>query len=267
MNDHLDAHLTLCASHAVGCMDDRERRHLLEHLALRCEPCATALEEFRRAVLVLARSVPLSRPSRALRTRVMSDALLAVEQRIRDSDAGTRVLEVRSSQALSWKGWGFLYLAIVLAVVAGIAWLEVQRLRVNLAETGILLNRLSQKYAAETYWSDVLTSPAVRVANLAPAAIAWPAVHGRANFDPATGRALVMCSSLPAGDYVLWGRDGSGWRRLGSVRPDQKGTAVARLEHIGDTTLAALALSLEPPNGAASAGPAGPVVLRGEFGR
>jgi hypothetical protein len=264
MKDHLDAHVTLCASHAVGCMDDRERHDLLDHLALSCEPCTTALEKFRRAVLVLARSVPLSRPSRALRTRVMSDALLAVEQRVRGSDAGTSVLEVRSTQALSWKGWGFLYLAIVLAVVAGLAWLEVRRLHTDLAEAQNTLNRLSQKYAAETYWSDVLTSPAARVANLAPAAIAWPAAHGRANFDPTTGRALVMCSGLPAGDYVLWGRVTSGWRRLGSVRPDEKGTAVARLEHAGDATLAALALLRVPASGATSAGP---VVLRGEFGR
>ncbi|TFG89283.1 MAG: hypothetical protein E4H17_00935, partial [Gemmatimonadales bacterium] len=176
MRDHIDAHVTLCAGHAVGCLDDHERRHLLEHLALRCEPCATSLEAFRRAVLVLARSVPLSRPSRALRARVMSDAILAAEQRVRDSDAGTRVLEVQSTQALSWKGWGFLYLAVVLAAVAGLAWLEVQRLRADLTDTQNLLNRLSQKYATETYWSDVLTSPAARVANLAPTATAWPTV-------------------------------------------------------------------------------------------
>lgn len=267
MSDHLDAHVALCAGHAVGCLDDRERRHLLEHLALGCEPCATALERFRRAVLVLARSAAPSRPGRALRARVMSDAVLAVEQRVRDSEPGNRVLQVRSTQALSWKGWGFLYLALVLAGVAGFAWVEVRHLKADLAETESLLERLSQKYAAETYWSNVLTSPALRVADLAPASIAWPAVRGRASLDPATGRALVLCDHLPAGDYVLWGRGGSGWRRLASLRPGGNGSAVARLEQVGGAPLEGLALSREPADGAALAGPAGPVVLRGEFGR
>jgi anti-sigma-K factor RskA len=267
MKDHDDAHVTQCAGLAVGCLDDGERRHLLEHLAQRCEPCATALDAFRRAALVLAGSAPPSRPGRALRTRVMSDALLAVEQRVGSSEGGARVLKVHATRALSWKGWGFLYLALVLAVVAGLAHLEVRHLRADLAEARNLLDRLSQKYAAETYWSNVLTSPALRVAHLASASPAWPAVHGRASLDPATGRALVLCDNLAAGDYVLWGRGGSGWRRLASIRPGQNGTAVARLEHLGDGNVEGLALSREPAGGTASAAPAGPVVLRGEFGR
>jgi hypothetical protein len=267
MKDHLDAHVTLCAGHAVGCLDDHERRHLVEHLALGCESCATILEDFRRAVLTLARSVPPTQPSRALRARVMSDALLAAEQRVRDSDSGTRVLEVKSTQALSWKGWGALYLAVVLAAVAGIAWLEVRRLHADLTEAEALVNRLSRTYVAETYWSVVLTSPAARVANLAPTAPAWPAAAGRANFDPATGRALVVCSRLPAGEYALWGRTGSGWCRLASLRPDGQGTAVARVERAGDSSLGALALSQEPSGAVEAGGPVGPIVLRGEFGR
>jgi hypothetical protein len=251
----------------VGCLDDREHRQVLDHVAVGCEPCAVALADFRRAVLTLARSAPPTQPGRALRARVMSDALLAAEQRGRDADSGTRALEVQPTRALSWKGWGALYLAGVLAVAAGIAWLEVRRLHADLAEVQALMNRLSQTYAAETQWGVVLTSPAARVANLAPAAPAWPAVTGRANFDPASGRALVACSRLPAGDYVLWGRTGSGWRRLASLRPDGQGTAVARIERAGDASLTALALSQESSNGARAIGPAGPIVLRGEFGR
>jgi hypothetical protein len=267
MKEHFDGHVTLCAGLAVGCLDDRERREIADHLALGCGTCADALEGFRRATLTLARSVAPTQPGRALRARVLADALLTAEQRGGAAGAGGRVLEVHTGHAMSWKGWGALYLAVVLAVLAGIAWLEVRRLHGEIAEAQALMDRLARTYATESHWSVVLTSPAARVAVLAPAASAWPAAAGRANFDPATGRALVVCRGLPAGEHVLWGRTGAGWRRLASLRPDGQGGAVARIESAGDASLTTLALSQEPSDVATAAGPAGPVVLRGEFGR
>jgi hypothetical protein len=269
MSGHLEGHATLCAGYAIGCLDDRERSNLAGHLLTRCAPCTAALEEDRAAVRILARSAPRSTPGRGLRARVLADALLAIEAHAAQIDAGSRSLEVRSSPMLTWQGWGFLYLALVLGMLALAAWGDARSTRAELAATRSLMTRLSQTYALETRWNDAMFSPRTRAVVLQPPAGAARGAQGHVSFDPASGRTVLFVRGLQPGrgDVVLWGARAAGWRRLSPVTLDANGAALLRLEHAADPTLTGFALSLEPPGAGGATAPAGALLLQGELAR
>lgn len=236
MSPHADEFVTLCAGQAAGCLDDREGQRLRDHLGLGCEVCEPALGGYRETVLMLAASAPALKPPASLRTQVLGDGMERAAEQGFTQDLGTRTLEVQTSTALSWKGWSFLWLAAICAVLAVAFWNDSQRLRRELTETRGMLARVSGDLSQVRPWHDILAAPGARVALLRPAGPGAGRAQGRVVFDPASGHAVVICSGLfpPAGaTCVLWAIEAGTLRRVAELKPGPGGTASARLEPSG----------------------------------
>lgn len=119
----------LVASYALGALPDDERAAFEDHLAS-CAVCRSELEDARGVVSALAASVPLVRPSRELRSRLLSTVeaeaeLLRAASPRADRPARRRLrlgpLELPSLGALATVA------AVVLALVGGLEARELLR--------------------------------------------------------------------------------------------------------------------------------------------
>jgi anti-sigma-K factor RskA len=129
--------------------------------------------------------------------------------------------------------------------------------------------QLTQRTAEEQKWTEVLHAADARVSVLEPTTDGDARLRGRATYDPATQRAVVVFENFykPTDrDYQLWViRDGTP-ASLGVVHADSTGRAIVRLEKVGDSfALSAFAVSLEPEGGSPRPGPSGPVVMLGKL--
>jgi anti-sigma-K factor RskA len=265
--------IDLCAGHALGSLDEAERKRLEEHLASGCDECEAALAEFSATTVLLAASAPAARPSPHLRERVLG----AIHgEREREATARRREERGTAARPARRRGfpWGAAYgwaaaacLAVALFVFARATW----RLRSELAGFQQALSALEQRLLESERWAAVSSAPAARVAALAPTPEGSPDLRARATLDPGTRRAILYFDNLhaPSGrDYELWAIRGTGPASLGVIKADDNGHAVVRVEDVGDpATLNAFAVSLEPAGGSPTpTAPTGPVVMVGALG-
>lgn len=290
---HKEEMIELCAAYALGTIEDRDRKRLEAHLAEGCAECEAALREFGYGSTLLAASAPRVLPMPGLRDR----ALAAVDaegdsaagrggghgprERGRGASdlasaagatgAGAKILPMTRAGRPAWFAWAGWAAAAVLLITSGTFYESAGRLRAILRARESDLNGTARDLAVERQWGGVLTSPIARVADLAPVALPAGeaiAIRGRAVYDPASRRAVIVLSNAAAPDsqsYELWALRGLMPASLGVIHPDEHGAAVLRLESVGEpTTLTAFAVSLEPKGGSpAKTVPTGPVVLMG----
>lgn len=281
MSAHRDEMIELCAAYALGTIEDRDRKRLEAHLAEGCPECEAALREFGYGSTLLAASAPRVLPLPSLRDRVLAAVdddeptgagRGAGHSRERPHGAsGAKVLPMTRSGRPGWFSWAGWVAAAVLLVTSGTFYESTSRLRDVLRARDADLNGTARDLAVERQWSSVLTSPIARIADLtpvAPTAGEAPGIRGRAVYDPATRRAVIVLSNAAAPDsqsYQLWALRGLAPSSLGVIHPDEHGAAVLRLESVGEPmALTAFAVSLERKGGSPSKTvPTGPVVLMG----
>jgi anti-sigma-K factor RskA len=262
---HLEEHVDLCASYALGCLDAPDRERLEAHLAGGCAACEVALREFGDAVTSLAASAPPVAPPPALRERVLAAAR---SETVRPAPAGVTAIESRRS-ITPWLGW--------IAAAASLAFalwsqrtatqlrsgLEQQRTRVVALEQERAA--LEERLAESRRWVGIAAATNTHVAQLQPTPDGDPSLHGRAFLDATTQRAAFAFDNLtpPAGrDYQLWSIRGGKPESLGVLHADPGGDAFVELD-VGDpAALQGFAVSLEPAGGSPTPNsPSGPVVM------
>ena len=269
MSRHLEEHLDLCAGFALESLDPADRARLNEHLDQGCEVCEAALREFGGTTLLLASAAPAAQPDPGLRERVLSAARALAAPAEPRAGAG-RVIELGRRRFPRWTAlaWGA---AAALAIAVGLMGREAVRLGRELEDGRRRFAELERRLDEEQRWQEVVSAPGARLAVIAPTAAGAHELRGRATYDPATRRAVLVFENVqaPAGrDYELWAIRGAAPRALGLIKPDASGRAVMRLEDAGDpATLNAFAVSLEPAGGAPTPdAPTGPVVMLGKLG-
>ena len=276
MSEHREEHIDLCAAYSLGTLGEADRERLDQHLAGGCGPCEAALAEFSAAMVLLAASAPLARPSADLRARVLSAvseaSQVTPEEEEEEVAPPGRVIELRPRRrTLAWAAWIPAAAAIALAVTSAVLWNRVGRLEGELETRQRQLADLSSRLAEEQRLNEVLSAPGAKVAVLEITPQGEQALRARATFDPATRRAVVIVENFkaPSGhDYQLWAIRGATPASLGVIKTDDTGRAVLRLENVGDpATLNAFAVSLEPAGGSPNPlAPTGPVVMLGKLG-
>lgn len=272
MSAHREEMIELCAAYVLGSIEDRDRKRLESHLAEGCPECEAALRDYGYGSTLLAASAPRILPMPDLRDRVL--AAVAAEEQVgggeRKADRPrarvVRMPRERRGGWIAWVGWG---VAALLAVTSGTFYESAGRLREALRLRDVDLNGTARDLAVERQWTGLLTSPVARVADLTPSPDAVPTgIRGRAVYDPASRRAVIVLANAAAPDtlvYHLWAMRGTTPTSLGVVHPDEHGSAVLRLESVGEPmTLTAFAVTLEPKSGPPNrSAPTGPLVLLG----
>ena len=261
--------LDLCAAHALDTLDGSERAKLERHLA-ECVQCTHALVDFREDALALSIVVATPPPSSA-KARILSairEPIVPIRENVSAAAAVTRVPVERARPRLSWIG----ALGWAAAALLAIAYFrEVQGSRQLAAQLETLQARNQEAesaLASEKIWTDSMSSPDARLAQLAPTPES-PATHeGWALFDPQTSRAILVFENLPSSsekDYELWAIRDAGPESLGVLHVEPNGRAFVRLQEIPDAErVKAFAVSLEGKGGSPNKNaPSGPVVMAG----
>jgi anti-sigma-K factor RskA len=272
-----DAYIELCAAHALGSLDEADRERLERHLAAGCPECEAALADFSAGTVLLAASAPAAQPSARLKERVLA-AVHAEETRAMQEATGRGTGQARDRRrpakpprryvAAAFYGWAAAAcLAAAVFLFARTTW----RLRAEVDASREVIAGLEERLLQEETWARVVNSPSARVAVLTPTPAGNADLRARAMVDPATRRAVIVFAHFeaPSGrDYELWAIRGTAPTSLGVVKADASGTAIVRIEDIGDpATLNALAVSLEPAGGSPTpTAPTGPVVMLGALG-
>lgn len=286
VSGHREGMAELCAAYALGTIEDRDRKRLEAHLAEGCAECESALREHGYAATLLAASAPRVLPIPTLKDRVLAAAL--AEEQGGENERGARergrVIPIRPPRRPGWVAWTGWAVAALLAVTSGTFYESGGRLRAILRARQAELSGVTRDLAVERQWSGAFTSPVARVADLEPApripgAAAGPVapaearpIRGRAVYDPASSRAVIVLTNATAPDtldYQVWALRGLATTSLGVARPDEHGAAVLRLESVGEPmTLTGFVVSLEPKGGSRNrSAPSGPIVLTGVLKR
>lgn len=266
MSLHLNEHLDLCAEQTLGVLDDAGEKRLAAHLDDDCPRCEDALARMHAGALRLAASLPAGPAPHALRMLVIGDAAADANQPVLAKEGATYA-QGPPRALFTWQGWLFLYLAIVLGIVALTANGEVGRLRKELAAARELQARLSQEYLQAWGGDQAFTSAGARIVTLAPSRPG--AARGRAALEPGGAHAAIVAEAItvPAGKQaVAWAVPAPGGatvgaaRWLGVLQPTASGSFVLHANNVGAP--AGLRITLEPA-GASGGAPTGPVVLSG----
>ncbi len=276
MSAHREQHLELCAAMVLGAIEPAERAELEAHLAAGCPVCEAELARLSEGAELLAHAAPQHRAPAALRTRVL-EAVMAEPKRTASDAAAARAaapkppLALRPRPRVSFGTLAWAAAAAVLAVTSVLAWRASNELGAQLATAREQAARLQKQLDDERAWAQLLDAPGAKTVALAPTPDAKTGIAARVTFDPASGRAVLVCenATAPAGhDYELWGITAAGAKSLGLVRADASGRAIVRLDHVaGAEAIAAFGLSLEAEGGAPTPdAPGGPVVMVGKLG-
>jgi hypothetical protein len=295
---HHDEHLDLCASFAVGALDEARRAELESHLSSGCETCLEELRALSGGVTVLALALPFHAAPPPARARVLG-AVRAVagstgtwggHWSVPSAPAAVPPVPARATAAPAVEGaapasgpappagaratipaWAWALPAVLLAFAGAFAWQRAEGLARELEQARARNAALRESLDAERLWAALLESPYARIVRLAPTPAADTSLVARVVHDPGTRRAILVGRSFKAvagRDYQLWAVTANGHVSLGVLVPDRAGRVLRRLEDTGEpSTLAGFAVSLEPagsPGGPMR--PAGPIVLFGPIG-
>jgi anti-sigma-K factor RskA len=257
-----ETYLDRLPAHALGALDDDERRELEDHLDLGCPECERELAGWYRQVELLAELAPPLPPSPHVRARVLRQAG-AVD---RESSALPRGLLAAAALLLlvAWVGAGYFRARQEVERLdlekAGLA----ERLATTEAELGTARARLERMTMA----AQILSAPdlhAVRLAGLEAA----PGASAHAFIDPASGRAVFYASDLPElaleRTYQLWFIADGTPVSAGVFDPGPGGQAAVIVEGVAPIgTIQAWAVTIEPEGGLPQ--PSGEMVLKGGVG-
>jgi len=179
---------------------------------------------------------------------------------------------------LTYAGWA---VAAAFLLVLWIAHSRATRVKSDLTRVQGQVTGLTRDLAAERRWSVILSSSSMRTASFSRTPDADPGLRARAVMDPGSRRAVLVFENFKAPDghsYELWALHGVTPASLGRIRTDPAGSAVMRIEDVGDPgDLTAFTISLES-DGAAPAPstmpgeppparePSGPIVMIGSIG-
>ncbi len=163
--------------------------------------------------------------------------------------------------------------AVTLLLLSAVLLLQWVGLRRRVAELDTQKHGLEGQLVQEHErgrWLDAWSSPAARITEFRPGPSAIPQLGGRALYDPASQRAVLVFDhvQVPAGHVLqAWAMRPDGPTNLGLVHPTLDGRAEMRIEAVGDPgSLSAFAVSVERAGGAAGEAPIGPVVLVARLG-
>lgn len=285
-----DDDLNLAAGYVLGVLDEADRLRIEARLAAGEPELERATTEFSAATSLLAHAAAPAATPAELRQRVLAAARADRPEPLpartatpvrpappaAPSTPATQAapvirLEPRRTWIERFSG-GFAAAAAVLALVAGfLAWQQAGlsgRVRTLEAHSRKLEAQLVDSYERGR-WLDVWSAPATRITDLGSTANGLPQLGGRAAYDPATQRAVIVLDHIdvPSGkDLQLWAVRRDGPASLGLVKAGPDGRAELRVERVGDLgSLDAFAVSLEPAGGSPEPGPSGPVVLVGRL--
>jgi hypothetical protein len=163
---------------------------------------------------------------------------------------------------LSRLGWALAAWFIILTAILAT---HMNRLSGELESSRDRVTGLSRDLAAERRWSTILSSTSMRTASFTLTPFADASLRARAVMDPVSRRAVLVLENFlpPSGQrYELWALHGNTPATLGPIRTDARGSAVIRIQDVGDPSdLSAFAISLEPEGG--TQGPGGTPILPG----
>lgn len=261
--------LDLCAAHALDSLHESERGKLERHLA-ECVQCTHALTDFREDALALAIAVATPPPPSA-KVRILNairEPIVPIREKTSAPDPLAHKPAERARPRFAWIG----ALGWAAAAVLAIAYFkEVQGSRQLAAQLEILRaqnQEAESALASEKLWTDSMSSPQARLAQLTPTQENLATHEGWALFDPQTRRAILVFENLaPASekDYELWAIREAGPESLGVLHVEPNGRAFIRLQEIPDAErVKAFAVSLEGKGGSPNKNaPSGPVVMAG----
>ncbi len=253
----------MLALEAVAALDREERARLEEHLAS-CAECGEELRELTDDAASMLYTIEPVKPSPALRANVVArvraidpsevfadtSEVAAPSKAVDPSEASARTTEVPRDlrsllsgvslwQLFAWRpALGFGAAAAVVAVaLLGLTSLalwnrnqslnaEMAKLSDRLREAQGQLNEQREQLAGARDVEGLLSSPAVRVAELSGKKPA-PEAHAMLAYDRSTGRTVVMATGLPpcpAGHaYQLWLIDDNKPLPGGTFKADAQG--------------------------------------------
>jgi anti-sigma-K factor RskA len=252
--------LGLLPAHALGALDDGDRRALEEHLLAPCRQCEAELAELRRDVEALAQAMPAVAPPPSTREWLMDQAH-GPRRALRRGRLVATALAAAAAALIFGAGWWGAHLT------GEVERLEAERERLAgvLAAVEQRLERAEGERAALVRQLGLLAGPRFEQVQLAALRDGGPA-SGRAFVDRPGGRALFYTAGLPqlrAGQtYQLW--------LIASGRPVPAGTFEVGAGGHGRLVLEGLvlpdridawAVTVEPAGGVPQ--PTGEMVLRG----
>lgn len=170
-----------------------------------------------------------------------------------------------------WLGIAGWVAAATLTVAVGTFWETILRLRHEIQMRDDRVAELGQRVERDQRWFRVVAAPGARVSEFRPGPGVTAELRGRAVYDPASQRVLVVFQdAFPPRDhdYQLWAMRGGILMDLGILRPDDTGFAIYRLENMGAAGVTeSFTVSLEPKGGSPNRGtPTGPTILGSTLG-
>jgi anti-sigma-K factor RskA len=255
-HNHLTDDLQEQASlYAAGAMPESERAEYLRHLEDdQCAVCRDEVKDLQSAMSMLAFSAPSAAPSPSVRERLLEQARSTVQTK-------------RQSLPFLRRRWAELITsaaaigAIVVTLAATEANNELKRL------TQVLVSRISQlevEVARNHNYIAVLTSPGVRVINLAGQGTNVQA-NGRIFWDQSQNKWFMYVRDLPRvsadQSYELWFVPKTGNPLKAAVFNTEGSSYEVEIDVPEGLDLKAAAVTTEPAGG--SDQPSGPFALLG----
>jgi anti-sigma-K factor RskA len=198
-HQELTEDLQLQASlYAAGAMTDSERLEYVRHLDEdQCPVCRSEVTELQSAASLLALGVPASRPSPAVKSRLMEQALRSMPARVVESQP----------VAFRWLQWVSAAVAIASMAVAFAVIRTNSELRRTTNELNSRIAQLEVQIAGQRQELALATSVGVRVVDLA-GQNANVQASGRIFIDQQQKRWVFYVRDLPAvpadKSYELW---------------------------------------------------------------
>jgi anti-sigma-K factor RskA len=241
------------ALHAVGSLATEECAALAKHLE-ECASCRRELERLRGGAALLALSASGPQPPARARARLV-EALGKESQPKR---------ETIRPYLRPWVGWAAAVLALLVAALLGN---ENRRLKTNLDEWAIVLERQRAELVRARQIADTLVAPDARHVSVVPVGMKAPPPEGKAIYSEEHKGLVFVASNLspvpPRKAYELWLIPMKGAPiPAGMFKPDAHGAAMVLEPPLpAGVEAKAFAVTIEPEQGSTT--PTLPILMMG----